>query len=202
MYKTHSEKCKREPDLTQKHTGGKCENNKKLKHADDGTGERTACSQRTSNQRRPPPPYLFPRQPLEGANGTRLAPNLPAPTAQGWQRAAEFKRNNRATRKLTASYPPASPSTKQQALSSNLKRWIKGSEWKSALFLFLTVTSGQEHLAISPLYHPFFFFPSYFCLIPQSQLDINGLIKIISTLTKQHWILQVAAWINIQAKLT
>lgn len=157
MYKTHSEKCKREPDLTQKHTGGKCENNKKLKHADDGTGERTACSQRTSNRRRPSPPYLFPRQPLEGANGTRLAPNLPAGERKAGSERPSLNETTEQPESWLQATRPASPSTKQQALSSNLKRWIKGSEWKSALFLFLTVTSGQEHLAISPLHHLFFF---------------------------------------------
>lgn len=94
---------------------------------------------------------------IRGSQRNPIGTEPPRRWAQGRQRAAEFKGNNRATRKLTASYPPASPSTKQQALSSNLKRWIKGSEWKSALFLFLTVTSGQEHLAISPLHHLFLF---------------------------------------------
>lgn len=133
---------------TETHTCGKCENNKMLKHTDDGGGKGPANNQ----QRTTAAAALF-IFPLEGANGTRLATTSPPNSTSEQQSLNETNEQPGSWLQATSL---ASPSTKQQALSGNLKRWNKGAEWKSALFLFLKVTSGQECLAASPPYHPFF----------------------------------------------
>lgn len=138
---------------TETHTCGKCENNKMLKHTDDGAGKGPlACKQPAADDGRCCLIYF----PTRGSQRNPIGNNLAAQQHKAGSEQQSLNETNEQPGSWLQATSLASPSTKQQALSGNLKRWNKGAEWKSALFLFLKVTSGQECLAVSPPYHPFF----------------------------------------------